>query len=87
MPLEKLLEMPSQFFSPLGKYILAHQSYRSDLADAWWSEAREQHRSCPLYANACDGLIEPELYPVLDLMPGRDLVERTSYVQLPFSIN
>jgi hypothetical protein len=85
--LEMVLEMPSRFFSPLGKYILAHRSDRPDLADAWWPEAREQHRSCPLYVNACDGLIGPGLYPVLDLMPGRDLVERSSFVQLPFSIN
>lgn len=87
MTIESVLEMPSRFFSPLGKYILAHQSERPDLADAWWSEAREQHRSCPLYVNACNGLLGADLYPVLDLMPGRDLVERTSFVQLPFSMN
>jgi hypothetical protein len=87
MSLETALEIPGRFFSPLGKYILAHRFGRADLADAWWSEAREQHRCCPLYVNACEGLLGPGQYPVLELIPGRNLVERTSFVQLPFSIN
>jgi hypothetical protein len=87
MSLETALELPGRFFSPLGKYILAHRLGRADLADAWWAEAREQHRSCPLYVNACEGLLDPGQYPVLELIPGRNLRERTSFVQLPFSIN
>lgn len=87
IPLETILEMPCRFFSPLGKYILAHRADRPDLADAWWTEAREQHRCCPLYVNACEGLLGPGLYPVLDLLPGCDLAERTSFVQLRFSMN
>lgn len=49
--------------SPLGRYIAAHRAGRVDLAERWSPEALIQHRGCPLYREACAGLLPADEYP------------------------
>ena len=52
--------------SALGRYVAAVRAGRPDLAAAVRDEAQQQHRSCPLYRLACDGLIPETAYPAPD---------------------
>lgn len=52
--------------SPLGRYIAARRAGRPALARRIEPEALAQHRCCPLYAVACEGLIPREQYPSAD---------------------
>jgi hypothetical protein len=56
--------------SPLGRYLFACRHDRPDLALALRAAAAAQHASCPLYRQACRGLIAEGLYPVHALLPG-----------------
>ena len=48
---------------PLARLIVAHRLGQPELGTPWKPKAAEQHRSCPLYRQACLGLL-PELdYP------------------------
>lgn len=49
--------------SPLGRYIVARRALRADLAERWSREAFDQHRSCPLYRNACLDFLSLDEYP------------------------
>jgi hypothetical protein len=68
-PLAAVLSSLDRDFSPLGRYLVAYRAGRSDLAALFGTMARDQHRACPLYQQACDGLIPPAAYPVFDLLP------------------
>lgn len=58
-----VLESNSRRISPLARYIVGHRAGLPVLAREFLSEAAKQHESCPLYREACRGLIGPELYP------------------------
>lgn len=49
--------------SPLARYIVARKTLGEDLARRWLPGALAQHRSCPLYRNACDGFLSVAEYP------------------------
>ncbi len=49
--------------SPLARYIVARKTLGEDLARRWLPGALEQHRSCPLYRNACGGFLSVAEYP------------------------
>lgn len=49
--------------SPLGRYIVARRALRDDLAERWSVEALVQHHGCPLYREACVGLLPADEYP------------------------
>lgn len=65
-PLGELLASLSDRFSPLGRYAVAYRAGRPDLAELFIAAARQQHRGCPLYRQACGGLIPAEAYPIFD---------------------
>jgi hypothetical protein len=67
-PLAHLLASLSPRFSALGRFIVASRAGRTDLAELFIPAARTQHRACPLYRRACQGLIPDEDYPVFDLV-------------------
>lgn len=50
-------------FSPLGRYIVARRAGLDDLAERWSDGALIQHQGCPLYREACVGLLPDEDYP------------------------
>lgn len=60
----RVLKAPSRRLSPLGRYIVARRAGRSALADRFVIDAVHQHRACPLYQQACAGLLPDEVYPV-----------------------
>ena len=49
--------------SPLGKFIAAHATGRAAFASRFEAAAGRQHRSCPLYRYACEGLLPQGVYP------------------------
>jgi hypothetical protein len=85
--LENALALKSRSISPLGRYILAHKLGRPDLAERFRASASEQHRSCPLYRQACSGLLPGASYPVHEVLPGLDARKRKSLHTLEFSVN
>ena len=59
--------------SPLGRYVIARRAGLDGLAERLRPSAERQHRSCPLYQQACRSLIPDDLYPLprsSDLLPG-----------------
>jgi hypothetical protein len=86
--LESVLSARSLSFSPLGRFILACVCDRSDLAERFRADAQAQHRSCPLYRLACQTLLRPDAYPVLELIPGLEFRGREASGGIPaFSLN
>ena len=71
--LEAVLGARSERLSPLGRYLIAAEAGRPDLADRFREGARAQHRTCPLYRLACRDLLPAADYPVFELLPGFDL--------------
>jgi hypothetical protein len=61
--LDQVLESSRFTLSPLGCYVLAHRTGRSDLIDRYRYDAEQQHLACPLYRQACLSLLPYELYP------------------------
>jgi hypothetical protein len=61
--LEVVLSESSPHLSPLGRYVAARRHGRVDLACLLQSAARRQHRACPLYQQACRGLLPRGSYP------------------------
>lgn len=55
--------------SPLGRYIAAVRIDRFDLAADLRDDALRQHHGCPLYQQACRGLLPKDRYPVAILPP------------------
>jgi hypothetical protein len=74
--------------SALGRYVLARRAGQHDLAERLRPEAERQHRSCPLYQQACRSLLPHDAYPVprpSGLLPGLVI---PAGVELPcFSVN
>jgi hypothetical protein len=71
--------------SPLGCYIVAQRAGRQELAERFRAAAADQHRSCPLYRQACLRLLPPEDYPVRESPADEDARPTRlmkSYVQL-----
>ena len=60
---ESVLLPSNQKLTALGCYIVAHRAGRVDLARQFRRLAEEQHHACPLYREACSGLLADELYP------------------------
>ncbi len=54
----------TQRLSALGRLIVAHRAGRFVLAKRFVQDAVEQHRACPLYRQACAGLLPDHVYPV-----------------------
>ena len=75
-------------FSALGRYVIARRAGQDDLAERLRPEAERQHRSCPLYQQACRSLLPTDAYPVprqTGLLPGLVI---PAGVELPcFSMN
>jgi hypothetical protein len=80
----KVLSVRSRRISPMGCYIVAQRAGRAMLADRFRAAAVEQHAGCPLYRQASQKLLPPELYPVEERTdPGRtDLISRRSRHQV-----
>lgn len=74
--LEEALRWRTRKVSPLGRFVAALRAGRPDLAERFRPGAQDQHESCPLYRAACSTLIEPALYPVLEILPGLVLRRR-----------
>jgi hypothetical protein len=74
--------------SALGRYVLARRAGLYDLAERLRPEAERQHRSCPLYQQACRSLLPTDAYPLprqTGLLPGLVI---PAGVELPcFSMN
>jgi hypothetical protein len=62
-PLARVLNDRKRGLSPMGRYIAARRAGRLSLARRYLGAAVEQHRCCPLYRQACAGLIPAEAYP------------------------
>jgi hypothetical protein len=76
-PAAEVLSEHNPRLSPLGRYIVARRSLRADLAERWSCEALIQHRVCPLYREACIGLLPVDEYPreaEVGQAPGRSLI-------------
>jgi hypothetical protein len=75
-------------FSALGRYVLARRAGQDELAERLRPEAERQHRSCPLYQQACRSLLPNDAYPLprqSGLLPGLVI---PAGVELPcFSMN
>lgn len=85
----RVLSSKSHRFSPLARYIVAQRAGRRALADRFLIDALDQHRSCPLYRQACTGLLDPEEYPSMKSTRSRaDKVESAGprlWSQLPLN--
>jgi hypothetical protein len=86
--LTKVLADSSDRLSALGRYVIVLRADRDDLAEQFRPAAERQHRSCPLYQQACRTLLPSHAYPLprpSGLLP--DLVIPAG-VELPcFSMN
>jgi hypothetical protein len=76
--LEWVLRGRRRWLSPLGRYIAAYQSERTDLVDRFRSRARHQHEACPLYRHACLTFLPEWAYPVIELVPGYSMTPRST---------
>lgn len=85
--LEDVIFSRTRSISPLGRYIVAYQAGRLDLADRFRGLAEGQHRSCPLYRHACRRLLPRQAYPVLELISGLDFPSRSALGIPQFSLN
>lgn len=85
-PLETILRSRSRQLSPLGRFILAHRAGRTELAESFRAAAVDQHRSCPLYRDACRDLLPPGAYPGIDAPAGNGPPDRPSRARR-FSMN
>jgi hypothetical protein len=78
-----------QDLSPLGRFLVAYRADEIELANAIAPLAREQHRACPLYRPACEGLVPSEAYPFYDVLP--EWVDRGTAdprrSMMPYSMN
>lgn len=86
-PLGVVLRSGRQQLSPLGRYILAHRANRADLLERLRRPAEDQHRACPLYRQACRGLLSEQVYPVFELAPGVEILGRPGRGAPQFSVN
>ena len=71
--LRDVLDASGGQVSSLGRYIIARRAGLDDLAERLRPSAERQHRSCPLYRQACQTLLPRDLYPLprtTDLLPG-----------------
>ena len=71
--LQRILADSGGQVSPMGRYIIARRAGLDDLAERLRPSAERQHRSCPLYQQACRFLLPRDLYPLprtSDLLPG-----------------
>lgn len=84
--LEAILRSRSRQLSPLGRFVLAHRAGRPDLAEPFRAAAQEQHRSCPLYRDACRDLLPAGAYPGVDVPSGATPPDRPGRVRR-FSMN
>jgi hypothetical protein len=86
--LSKVLADTSGRLSALGRFVIVRRAGRDDLAEQFRPGAERQHRSCPLYMQACRTLLPRHAYPLprpCGLLP--DLVIPAG-VELPcFSMN
>lgn len=62
----QVLSAKSGRISPLGRYVVAVRASRERLSRRFLEAARTQHRACPLYRQACLGLIAADCYPVME---------------------
>jgi hypothetical protein len=85
--LEALLASPSPKISPLGGFIAARNAGRLDLMEALRPTACAQHRACPLYRQACAGLLPAAAYPVQEVLPGWEARTCDERVSQAFSLN
>ncbi len=87
-PLLKVLSDYGGELSALGRYVIARRAGRDDLAERLRPEAERQHRSCPLYQQACTSMLPSNAYPVprqTSLLPGMVI---PAGLELPcFSLN
>ncbi len=86
-PLEQVLSSRRRCLSGLGRFIVAFRAERADLAELFREDAQQQHRSCPLFRQACLDLIPVRSYPVLELLPGFEPMGRAVSGELKFSLN
>lgn len=86
--LEAVLSDLGGALSPLGRYAVALRAGDDGLAERHRPEAERQHRSCPLYRQACRAILPDDAYPLprrTGLLPGLVL---PAGVELPcFSVN
>ena len=71
--LEAVLNDAKGTISALGRYALARRVGDDDLAERLRPAAERQHRSCPLYQQACRALLPLDTYPLprqSELLPG-----------------
>lgn len=61
--LDGLMASAKTKLSPLSKFYFAREFGRSDLADRYRDDARDQHLSCPLYETAFRNLLPSMIYP------------------------
>jgi hypothetical protein len=69
-PIEVVLTARNPSLSALGRFLVASRAGRRDLADIYRLDAQAMHRTCPLYRQACNGLLPQNDYPVFDPIPG-----------------
>lgn len=86
-PLPQVLAWPARKLSPFGRFLAAHRARRPDLAESFRAGCCEQHRGCPLYRLACAAFLAPDLYPVLDLLPGIAWLPPHNSHPAQFSVN
>ncbi len=72
--LEDVLLEKDRRLSDMGRFIVAHRARMFSLRESFRSGAQLQHRSCPLYREACRSLIAARDYPVLRIAYGIELV-------------
>jgi hypothetical protein len=71
--LPEVLSDSSGRISALGRYVIARRAGQDELAERLRPEAERQHRSCPLYRQACRFLLPDNTYPLpreTGLLPG-----------------
>jgi hypothetical protein len=71
--LTSVLSDSSGRISALGRYVIARRAGQDELAERLRPEAERQHRSCPLYRQACRFLLPDNTYPIpreSGLLPG-----------------
>jgi hypothetical protein len=85
--IEQILFSKSRRFSPLGRFILSYRAGRQDLQDRLLRAAQEQHRSCPLYREACRDLLPLSSYPVFQIAPGLEIWAREESSAMTPSLN
>jgi hypothetical protein len=87
IPIDRVVLAKGRSLSALGCYILARRAGRDDLAERLRRGAADQHRSCPLYRQACLSLLPPDAYPVRGSLSGIDTATPIHRTRIQLDLN